>query len=321
MPDVQLINPKNNLPLVQNGNQLTDKSGMQFHLIKGAYRFVESQGYSANFGYQWKNFKRTQLDKFSGLDFSYKRFFAVTRWDKQNLDNQNILEVGCGAGRFTQIVIDHTKANLYSLDYSEAVEANYENNGDSDRLKLFQASIYEMPFAENSFDKIFCFGVLQHTSDIKRSIECLYRVLKPGGEMVIDFYPYNGFWTKINSKYMLRPFLKRMNSQRLLSIIDKNVDWLMRLTEIFNTLKIGKLLNRFVPICDITSTLPENLSAAEKREWVKLDTFDMFSPAYDRPQKKKNVRNYFLQLGMKNVECKTISYDHALLVTFCRGTK
>ncbi|MEI2748908.1 MAG: methyltransferase domain-containing protein [Ferruginibacter sp.] len=58
-----------------------------------------------------------------------------------------MLEVGSGAGRFTQIALDHTKANLYSVDYSNAVEANYKNNGPNQRLKLYQASVYELPFA------------------------------------------------------------------------------------------------------------------------------------------------------------------------------
>src|SRR5205085_11123093 len=134
------------------------------------------------------------------------------------------LEVGSGAGRFTQVVLDYTKANLYSLDYSEAVEANADNNGPHPRLKLFQASIYEMPFADNSFDKVFCFGVLQHTPDIRKSIQCLYTKLKPGGELIIDFYPYNGFWTKLHAKYIFRPFLKKKKNADLLSLIDKHVD-------------------------------------------------------------------------------------------------
>jgi len=33
---------------------------------------------------------------------------------------------------------------------------------------LFQASIYELPFAPRQFDKVFCFGVLQHTPDFKK---------------------------------------------------------------------------------------------------------------------------------------------------------
>jgi SAM-dependent methyltransferase len=116
------------------------------------------------------------------------------------------LEVGSGAGRFTQIVLDYTKANLYSIDYSDAVSANYRNNAHhGDRLHLFQASIYEMPFPDNSFDKVFCFGVLQHTPDFKKSVKSLIDKAKPGGEIAVDFYPIKGWYTKINAKYICDP--------------------------------------------------------------------------------------------------------------------
>ena len=321
MTGVQLINPQNKQPLFQVGNNLADKDGHLFSLVNGVYRFVDSSGYSASFGYQWKKFKQIQLDKFSGQNITFNRFFTVTQWEKGALKNQDILEVGCGAGRFTQIVLDHTKANLYSLDYSDAAEANFENNGPNTRLKLFQASIYEMPFAENMFDKIFCFGVLQHTPDIKNSIESMYKLLKPGGELILDFYPYNGFWTKLNAKYLLRPFLKKMNHERLLTLIDKHADWMIALSSFFNKLKIGALINRFIPICDIPATLPKNLTPQERREWVKLDTFDMFSAQYDHPQKRETVEKYFQDLGMQNVVCKTILYNQNLKVTYCLGVK
>ena len=211
MERIELINPANNLPLIESSNVLRDAEGNFFPSRNGIYYFVESSGYTGNFGYQWKKFKRTQIDKFNGLNLSKDRFFSVTNWDKEYLDGKNILEVGCGAGRFTQIVLDYTKANIYSIDYSEAVEANSENNGSNPRLKLFQASIYDMPFADSCFDKIFCFGVLQHTPDIKKSIKCMYDKLKPGGELIIDFYPYKGFWTKMHAKYLFRSFLKGKN--------------------------------------------------------------------------------------------------------------
>jgi SAM-dependent methyltransferase len=318
---VPLINPGNNLPLEESSDGLKDAAGNQFPKINGVYRFVQSSGYTGNFGYQWKKFKKTQIDKFSGLNFSKERFFTVTKWNKENLEGKNILEVGSGAGRFTQIVLDYTKASLYSLDYSEAVEANAENNGPNPRLRLFQASIYEMPFANNSFDKVFCFGVLQHTPDIKKSIECLYKKLMPGGELIIDFYPYNGFWTKLQAKYIFRPFLKKKKNTELLSLIKKNVDWMIFITRFFDKVKLGRLVNRFIPICDIESTHPAKLSREEQREWAVLDTFDMFSPEYDQPQKKKNIAAYFEDLGMKDVTTKTVIYGNNLSVTFARGIK
>jgi len=83
------------------------------------------------------------------------------------MEGQNILEVGSGAGRFSKVVLEHTLASLYSIDYSDAVNPNMHNNGEiaPERFKLFQENIYEMPFLDKSFDKIFCFGVL-HTHQI-----------------------------------------------------------------------------------------------------------------------------------------------------------
>jgi SAM-dependent methyltransferase len=318
---INLVNPNNNLKLRETADGLKDSQGNLFPLKNGVYSFVNSSGYTENFGFQWKKFKQTQIDKYSGLSISKDRFFAVTKWDKEDLTEKNILEVGCGAGRFTQIVLDYTKANLYSLDYSNAVEANMDNNGPNPRLKLFQASVYEMPFEENAFDKVFCFGVLQHTPDIRKTIACLYNVLKPGGELVIDFYPYNGFWTKLQAKYMLRPFIKNKNSKQLLKLIENNVDWMISATNFFNKIKLGKFLNRFIPVCDISGTHPAGMTKNAQREWVVLDTFDMLSPQYDQPQKKQSVKKYLEELGLKNVMCETILYGDNLPVTYARGIK
>jgi 16S rRNA A1518/A1519 N6-dimethyltransferase RsmA/KsgA/DIM1 with predicted DNA glycosylase/AP lyase activity len=46
-----------------------------------------------------------------------------------------VLEVGSGAGRFTEIILK-TGATLFSCDYSDAVEANFENNGSDSNLPL-----------------------------------------------------------------------------------------------------------------------------------------------------------------------------------------
>ena len=47
------------------------------------------------------------------------------------------------------------------MDFSSAVNANLRTNGlYGDRLRLAQASIYDLPFSDKSFDKVFCLGVL-----------------------------------------------------------------------------------------------------------------------------------------------------------------
>src|SRR5215210_2792136 len=216
------VNPKNGQGLELEGDALIDRDGTRFAIIKGVPRFCAIENYTSSFGHQWNTFRETQIDseRMIGLPSS-KRFFAETGWRSDDLAGLDVLEVGSGAGRFSRVVLEHTRANLYSIDYSTAVEANWCNNAriGSGRFFLSQASIYELPFPDNRFDKVFCFGVLQHTPDFEASIKALVRKAKPGAEIVVDFYAIRGFWTKLHAKYLLRPFTKRMSKDRLLSAI------------------------------------------------------------------------------------------------------
>ena len=310
MAEIHLVNPFNNAPVQAVEGGLKDAENNFFPLQNGAYRFVQDDNYTENFGYQWNKFAETQVDKSSKIQLSQQRFFKQTGWDKEDLTNKNVLEVGSGAGRFSQIVLDFTKANLYSVDYSNAVDANYKNNGPNERLHLYQASIYDLPFAPAQFDKVFCFGVLQHTPNVEQSVKSLIDMAAPGSEVVVDFYPINGWWTKLHAKYIFRPFTKKMSHERLYKKIDKNADWLIKLNRFFSKMGVGKIFNRFVPIVDIDGTLPRNITKEQLREMVVLDTFDMFSPQYDQPQKIITVENWFNKYGMTNVKGGYILYDN-----------
>ncbi|HMI65231.1 MAG TPA: class I SAM-dependent methyltransferase [Cyclobacteriaceae bacterium] len=317
---VQLMNPLNGEPLEKKGELLVDSSGNEVRLKGGSYRFVNDDNYAGNFGFQWNKFEKTQIDRFQqGSTQSRDRFFSVTGWEEDGLAHQDVLEVGSGAGRFSQVVLQHTKANLYSVDYSNAVEANFRNNGPDDRLHLFQASIYALPFAPGQFDKVFCFGVLQHTPDFRKGVTCLVDMVKPGGELVVDFYPLRGWYTKIQAKYLLRPLSRKMDHQKLLAWIERNADRLIAFYRFFDRIGLGRIVNRFLPVCDIKRTIPRQLDNATLREWVILDTFDMFSPAYDHPQRLQKVIHWFKESGMERVTGSVVRYGEGNQVTIVRG--
>ena len=311
MNNIRLQNPFTQKTLTATAGGLRDADDVFFPLKNGAYRIVSDDNYTENFGFQWNKFAGTQVDKTSKLHMSKVRFFAETNWDKEDLAGKNILEVGSGAGRFSQIILDHTKGNLYSVDYSNAVEANYRNNGPNERLQLFQASIYEMPFEKNQFDKVLCIGVLQHTPDFERSVKSLVAMAKPGAEVVVDFYGVNGWWTKLHAKYIFRPITKKMSHEKLYKKIDANIDWLIKASRFFTKIGLGKL-NRFLPICDIEGTLPKNLPYDQLRELCVLDTFDMFSPEHDHPQKISTVVKWFEKYGMEKVWGGKIRYENCV---------
>jgi SAM-dependent methyltransferase len=294
---VTLISPETGLPLRPDQRALIDDAGSRFVVSKGIPRICDPENYSESFGLQWNRFPRTQLQS-QGDRQSEERFFLETGWTPDDLAGKDVLEIGSGAGRFTRVVLQRTKARLWSVDYSTAVEANLANNGAiaPDRLWLFQASIYELPFPDGSFDKVFCFGVLQHTPDFEASVRVLVAKAKPGGEIVVDFYPIRGWWTKIHAKYLLRPLTRRLSHERLLELIDRNIDWLMAAHRGLTRIGLGAF-TRFLPVADIRYVLPEGLSANQQREWAALDTFDMFSPEYDQPQHLEAVAKMFERAG------------------------
>lgn len=295
---VQIVNPASGLALRRDGDALVDSAGNSYPVVAGVPRICDPENYTSNFGMQWNAFRETQIDSAdSQQGISERRFFAETAWAPGALAGLNVLEVGSGAGRFSQVVLAHTKANLYSVDYSSAVEANLANNGGiaPKRFHLFQASIYEMPFPDGSFDKVFCLGVLQHTPDFAASVESLVNKTKPGGEIVVDFYCVRGPWTKITGKYLLRPFTRRMDQQRLLKLVRGNAGWMMKLGQSMNRVGLHAL-TRFLPIPDL-AIMPQGLTSDQLREWVVLDTFDMLSPEYDNPQRISAVAKMFERNG------------------------
>jgi len=177
---------KDNLLSVEEGTLVCEKCRQAYPIKRSIPRFVDTEHYAKGFGLQWNIHSKTQYDSYSGSDISEKRFFEESRWDR-NLSGQYILEVGGGSGRFTEQAAS-TGGLVVSMDLSLAVEANYSSNGSKENVLIVQADIYKMPFRDCFFDKIFCFGVMQHTPDAKNAFRSLCSFLKKDGNVVVDVY-------------------------------------------------------------------------------------------------------------------------------------
>lgn len=263
-------------------------------------RFVSSENYAASFGYEWHRHARSQIDKFNGTTISQERFFKVTGWTNR-MTGQLIMEAGCGAGRFTQVALE-TGAQVFSFDYSSAVDVNLENNGLASNLHLFQADIYSIPLKANLFDKIFCFGVLQHTPDVKKAFLSLLPYLKNGGEVVVDIYSRRWF-TYLKPKYFLRPLAHLVEPPTLYRLVARVVPILLPLSIFLRKIPvIGKYLSYLVPVANYKDIYP--LTKQQLVEWSILDTFDGLSPRFDKPQRIDDIRGWLLEAGLTGVEVK-----------------
>src|SRR5579871_2283930 len=172
---------------VISGTLRARRDGHCYPIVNSIPRFVPAENYSANFGLQWNTFRTTQLDSHSGIHYSFNNFWNNTGWLPRELFGKRVLEIGSGAGRYTEILLG-AGARVVSFDYSSAVEANLRNNRDKGELFLFQGDVYDMPLEDASFDFVFCYGVLQHTPDPERAFQALFSKVKPGGRVSLDYY-------------------------------------------------------------------------------------------------------------------------------------
>jgi SAM-dependent methyltransferase/uncharacterized protein YbaR (Trm112 family) len=272
---------------ISEGRLSCSSCGQEYPVIAGVPRFVPRENYASGFGLEWTKHARTQYDSYSGIPASEQRFFGQTGWLK-DLTGEVILEVGSGSGRFTEQAA-RTGATVVSFDYSYAVDANYASNGARKNVLIVQADVFAMPFRPHSFDRVFCFGVLQHTPSPSRAFAALPGVLKGGGALCADIYKVSFWRTIAQTKYWVRPFTRRMNPDRLYARVRRWVDFMWPLANIIRRLPKGYAINWRLLVADYSFL---GLSGEMLKEWSYLDTFDMLAPRYDRPAKKETFRQW-----------------------------
>src|SRR5436309_3573590 len=272
-----------------------------YPVVRGIPRFVSTENYASSFGLEWTLHARTQYDSYTGLKLSEKRFFEETRWPR-DLSGEIVLEVGSGSGRFTEQAAS-TGAFVVSIDYSSAVEVNHRSNGNKPNVLVVQGDVYRMPFRRGYFDRLFCFGMLQHTPDVYHAFSALPSMLKPGGELVVDVYKKSLLGTLLQTKYFARSLTRYVAPDRLCRLTRKWVDLMWPLSNAIRKIpRVGYSINWRLLVADYSFA---GLNGEVLKEWAYLDTFDMLSPRYDSPQTATTIRKWFVAAGLTEIEVGT----------------
>src|SRR5882724_7301789 len=105
----QVCCPKHSQPLtaapVDSPLALRCAAGCSVPVVRDIPRFVDSSNYASAFGLQWTTFRRTQLDSYSGTNISRDRLARCFGGSLDVVRDKSVLEVGCGAGRFTEVLL------------------------------------------------------------------------------------------------------------------------------------------------------------------------------------------------------------------------
>lgn len=96
-----------------------------------------------------------------------------------------VLDLGCGNGRLYQILAK--KQVLYTgMDQSEGLITLAKEK--APEVSFVVGEMSSLPFADASFDAVYCIAALNHLPGQAKQLECLReirRVLKPGGHLLM----------------------------------------------------------------------------------------------------------------------------------------
>jgi SAM-dependent methyltransferase len=261
--------------------------GSNYPVIDGIPRFVTTDEYVGNFSFEWNIHRKTQIDN-EQRKTSEDAFFLRFGQSPQFFKDKRVLDVGIGAGRYADVAL-RAGAELWGIDLSFSVATAKENLARyGDKIHLAQADLFNPPFAPESFDVIYSFGVLHHTPDPKKGFDGLVKLLKPGGVICITTYTNYGM-------YFTSQFARRLTS-KLSPFILYPLTTLFTLAFYLPYKYLGMrhgVMGRLLPI-----SLSDSLSEAI------LDTYDCYSPKYQFCYAVHEVFDWFRQNGLEKVDAR-----------------
>ena len=123
-------------------------------------------------------------------------------------DRDRVLDVGCGPGSITlglaQVAGHAIGVDLDKTEFTDA--RTYASEHDIDNVEFIEGSIYQLDFADASFDVCTLFAMLETLSDPLAGLAEVRHVVKPGGLVAASSIEYGGLILHGPDEPLLRRF-------------------------------------------------------------------------------------------------------------------
>ena len=177
-------------------------------------------------------------------------------------------------------------AEVIGVDLSFSVDSAYKNLPQWTNIHFVQADLFALPFASETFDFIYSFGVLHHTPNCGRAFRQISKVLKVGGKLSLFVYSsYNK--AIVYSSAIWRCLTTRLPKRLLyyLCFVAVPLYFLYR-----------------IPLIGHISRAIFVIPMIPNWRWRLLDTFDWYSPKYQSKHTHWEVFRWFEEEGFKAVD-------------------
>ncbi|HQO20942.1 MAG TPA: methyltransferase domain-containing protein [Acidobacteriota bacterium] len=196
--------PDCRLPLEWNQVELLCvKCGRSFPVTSGVFDLSTAPSITdktkktvAQFGESWKIFDH--------IEPYHKKQFAewIAPFPVDDFKDKVVFEGGCGKGRHTLTISAYEPSRIVSVDLSEAIfiaaskmaamKECLPKGKEAPETVFIRGDLKDLPVADSFFDIVFCVGVLHHIDDPRKGLEEMWRILKPGGKLLLWVYAREG---------------------------------------------------------------------------------------------------------------------------------
>ena len=119
--------------------------------------------------------------------------------------NEKVLEVGCANGPYT-FQFSSSGYTMTGLDLSEKniLEAKKRNKLLGKNCEFICGDAHHLPFEDETFDVVISISAIRYVPNPDKAINEMYRVVKKGGKVIVDFPNKKSPWFK-----HLKPLIAR----------------------------------------------------------------------------------------------------------------
>ena len=163
-----------------------------------------------------------ECETIENLAVKLENNFFLKNLKKQIGFNKNILEVGAGTCQLSLMLSHRTNNKVVAMDATlESINLGkkFAEQNNLKNCSFLNADIFSNPINDNSFDLIWCSGVLHHTKDPSEAFNIMTKWLKKDGIIILGLYnKYGRLRTKF--RQVLFKLLGNKFGRKLVMLID-----------------------------------------------------------------------------------------------------
>lgn len=130
-----------------------------------------------------------------------------------NIEDKNILDVGCGTG---QLSYELSRKSKYVIGIDTSLA--FKDRTRSNNVDFIRADCHYLPFKDETFEIVISIGMLEHVADYERSIFEMKRVLKGSGSMFLFLGP-TLFWRFLDTPRHRSIVTRNPSTLKVLSLL------------------------------------------------------------------------------------------------------